>query len=107
MEASFRPWWCSTRPGHRRCSGLPRSASWAPSVLPAALVGGVAGVALDSLLGATLQAIFWCPRCGAETERRFHACGTATIPLRGWRWLNNDAVNALSSVGGAAVAMLV
>jgi uncharacterized protein (TIGR00297 family) len=80
---------------------------WEPWVMPAALVGGVAGVALDSLLGATLQAIFWCPRCRAETERRFHACGTATIPLRGWRWLNNDAVNALSSVGGAAVAMLV
>ncbi len=78
-----------------------------PWALPAALVGGVAGVICDSLLGATLQAIYRCPQCGAETERRLHSCGTATVKVRGWPWLNNDAVNALSSVAGAAVALVV
>jgi uncharacterized membrane protein len=27
--------------------------------------------------------------------------------LRGWPWLNNDAVNLISSLAGAAVAILV
>jgi uncharacterized protein (TIGR00297 family) len=80
---------------------------WEPWVFPATVVGGSAGVVFDSLLGATVQAISWCPRCQAETERRTHACGMATIPLRGWPWLNNDVVNALASVGGAVVAILV
>jgi uncharacterized protein (TIGR00297 family) len=78
--------------------------AWAPA---AALTGGAAGVLLDSLLGATLQSIWWCPRCRIETERRVHICGTLTVPLRGWRWLNNDMVNALSSAAGGLVAVLV
>lgn len=78
-----------------------------PSVLLAALIGGMAGVTCDSLLGATIQAIRWCPHCQVETERRQHACGSSTVPLRGWRWLDNDAVNALASAAGGLVAALV
>jgi uncharacterized protein (TIGR00297 family) len=73
-------------------------------MLPAAIAGGVTGVAMDSLLGATVQAMYWCPRCGKETERRLHACGTHTVHLRGWPWLANDAVNAVSSLAGGAMA---
>ena len=50
---------------------------------------------MDSLLGATVQVIYTCPACGKETERHpLHACGTQTVYKRGWRWMNNDAVNA-------------
>jgi uncharacterized protein (TIGR00297 family) len=77
-----------------------------PGLLLGALVGGVAGVACDSVLGATVQAIAWCPRCQVETERHVHSCGTVTVPLRGLPWLNNDAVNALASAAGALVALL-
>ncbi|HZG68855.1 MAG TPA: DUF92 domain-containing protein [Herpetosiphonaceae bacterium] len=78
--------------------------TWGIGVLPAALVGGTAGVAADSLLGATVQAMRWCPRCGKATERGIHGCGTPTQPLRGWSWLTNDAVNALASLIGGVVA---
>jgi uncharacterized protein (TIGR00297 family) len=73
-------------------------------VVPAAVAGGAAGVAMDSLLGATVQAMYWCPRCGKETERRVHACGVRTTPLRGLPWLANDAVNGLASLAGGLIA---
>lgn len=68
-------------------------------------LGGIAGAAVDSLLGATVQAMFVCPTCGKETERHpVHTCGSPTQPSRGWTWLRNDAVNAIASLTGAGLA---
>jgi uncharacterized protein (TIGR00297 family) len=81
--------------------GLARLAA----VAAAATVGGLAGSLADSLLGATVQAIYFCPRCGKETERHpAHTCGEATRQVRGWRWLDNDWVNFFCSVVGALAA---
>jgi uncharacterized protein (TIGR00297 family) len=67
---------------------------------------GLAGSFFDSLLGATCQAMFQCPVCGKETERREH-CGGQTAVLRGISWLNNDLVNLTASVFGAGVALVL
>ena len=72
-----------------------------------AVVGGLAGSLFDSLLGATLQGIYYCDHCAKETESPIHHCGRPAQPLRGWAWLNNDLVNFLASlVGGLAAASL-
>ncbi|MCK4316066.1 MAG: DUF92 domain-containing protein [Anaerolineae bacterium] len=76
----------------------------AGALLLAATVGGLAGSLGDSLLGASMQAIYWCGACGKETERKVHRCGTETRLLRGWRWLGNDMVNFIASAVGALVA---
>lgn len=73
-------------------------------LLPVAAISGLAGALFDSLLGATVQAIYRCERCDVETERRIHRCGQATRQVRGLRWLDNDWVNFLASMTGAAVA---
>ncbi|MCP4542997.1 MAG: DUF92 domain-containing protein [Chloroflexi bacterium] len=73
-------------------------------LLLAATVGGLLGSLFDSLLGATVQAIYWCDTCQKETERQVHRCGTNTRLHRGWRWLTNDLVNLVASVVGALVA---
>ncbi len=70
-------------------------------------LAGIAGSLVDSLLGATLQALYRCPACDKETERHpLHTCGTPTLPVRGWAWLDNDWVNGLCTLVGALVAIL-
>ena len=72
------------------------------------ILGGLVGATIDSLLGATVQGIYHCPTCDKETERYpEHHCGTETIQLRGWHWLNNDIVNLICSLVGAVTALVV
>lgn len=73
-----------------------------------AALSGLVGSTIDSLLGATLQAIYYCPTCNKETERHpRHLCGTPTHLYRGWRWLNNDWVNFACSLAGAGTALVL
>jgi uncharacterized protein (TIGR00297 family) len=93
-------------------SGLIGSLGWALlrdwRFLPIALLAGVIGSTVDSLLGATIQAIFLCPDCNRETEQSpEHACGTTTQQVRGLIWLQNDQVNFAATVVGALAALLI
>lgn len=75
--------------------------------LGAITLAGVAGSLLDSFLGATVQAIYFCPSCQKDTERHpLHLCGNATYLVRGRRWLDNDWVNVFCTIAGALVAAL-
>ncbi len=77
-------------------------------VAAASLAGGLAGALFDSLLGATVQAMYYCPACARETERHpKHSCGSATERVRGWPWLRNDQVNLAASVIGAGFTLAV
>ncbi len=69
---------------------------------------GLLGSLVDSLLGATLQAIYYCPDCGQETERYpLHTCGTPTTLQRGLSWLDNDGVNAICGLFGGVTAVVL
>jgi uncharacterized protein (TIGR00297 family) len=82
-----------------------RQASWA--LLPIALLSGLMGSLFDSWLGATCQAMYYCPACQKETERRIHSCGKPTQPLRGLSWMDNDVVNFLATFVGSIIAILL
>ncbi len=78
--------------------------SWRILLLVA--LAGLLGSFFDSMLGATVQAIYYCPKCKKETERHpLHSCGTRTTLRRGWPWLDNDWVNFLSALAGALLAV--
>jgi len=77
------------------------------AAFPLVVLAGIAGAVIDSLLGASVQAMYWCSRCGRETEYTpQHTCGTQTQHIRGWRWLTNDGVNFSATILGATVAMV-
>ena len=68
---------------------------------------GLAGSLFDSFLGATVQAMYYCPTDQKETEKHpLHTCGTETVHIRGWKWLNNDWVNFACGGFGVVIAFL-
>ena len=83
------------------------TAATAARIALAGTLGGIAGVFLDSLLGATLQARFYCAHCRQTTERRIHRCGESTTRAGGWPWVDNDVVNVAGTVGGGILSALI
>lgn len=64
------------------------------------------GSLVDSVVGATVQAVFRCQVCGKETEKRVH-CSKPTVEVRGLKWLDNDVVNFISSAFAAVSTFLI
>lgn len=78
----------------------PRALLWLPL---AAMVGGTLASLVDALLGATAQAIYYCPACEQRSEYPLHTCGRRTEAVRGWPWMNNRVINLVCSIVGAAI----
>lgn len=82
----------------------PSGTNWLFFVL--VTLAGLLGALFDSLLGATVQAIYYCPNCQKETERNpTHSCETETTQIRGWKWLGNDWVNFACGAFGVGMVL--
>ncbi|NLG26457.1 MAG: DUF92 domain-containing protein [Chloroflexi bacterium] len=84
----------------RGAAGWDRNDLWLPLCVA---LGGVAGSLVDSFLGATAQALYYCEQCGEYCETAQHDCGRRAVPVRGWPWLTNEGVDLASAALGAAV----
>jgi uncharacterized protein (TIGR00297 family) len=84
-----------------------------PTAAPAPIfiivtLAGLAGSLFDSLLGGTVQAMYYCPADKKETEKHpIHTCGTETIHVRGWKWLDNDWVNVACGGFGVLISFFI
>jgi uncharacterized membrane protein len=76
-------------------------------LLPAGAIAGALGSLFDSLLGATVQGIYYSERRNRQTEQPVERDGTPNRHVRGWKWVDNDLVNLLSTALGAMLALIV
>lgn len=83
----------------------PDGGGYAWPIVIAAMAAGWLASNVDSLLGASVQSLYRCPECGLEVEGSTH-CSRRTVLVRGWRWMNNDAVNIISSAAGGGFMVL-
>ena len=78
----------------------PEISAWA--MIGVVTLAGLLGSLVDSLLGATVQAIYYDPQREKETEKVFfNADGSPAAPVRGKEWINNDMVNFSATLCGA------
>lgn len=84
--------------------GGAETTSFGIAVIALAGVSGLAGALFDSLLGATVQGIYFCEYDETQTEKKIHTCGRVTRLVRGYPWLDNDGVNFAASLVGSFVA---
>lgn len=80
--------------------------NWGSKILFISVVAGFLGCTFDSILGATVQAVYRCQVCGKITEKRIH-CGQKTKHIRGYELIENNTVNFISTALGALIAMLL
>ncbi len=85
--------------------GLVGGASPAEIVL-IAVAGGFIGSVADSVVGATVQRKSVCVVCGKPTEDYFH-CKTPTRRLTGFSSVDNNIVNLIATVVGAAASLVL
>lgn len=74
------------------------------AVVLIAALGGVSGSVADSLAGALIQRKNVCVVCGAQSESRVH-CGQPTNYAAGLAFVDNNVVNVIATVAGAAVSL--
>jgi uncharacterized membrane protein len=91
---------------------VPFSVYWAwglnknPAEFFAIAWAGFLGSFVDSLIGASIQGQYRDPVSGGMTELTSVA-GRKTTQVKGMRWVNNNVVNLLAGLAGAACAWLL
>lgn len=68
---------------------------------------GFIGTLADSFLGATVQGTYYCDHCKVETEKTVHKCGRKTRLRKGFKNVDNEVVNFISTFVGGGVAFLL
>jgi uncharacterized protein (TIGR00297 family) len=86
--------------------GLVSAALHGSALVVAATLAGIFGSLADSVLGASVQAGYFCPQCQYEIESPVHHCGSTSSLRRGVAWFGNDAVNLSATACGAASSVL-
>ena len=69
-------------------------------------LSGTIGNIIDSLLGATLQVKYKCPKCEIITEQETH-CNTKTTRIKGYKIFDNDIINLISNIIAGLISYIL
>jgi uncharacterized protein (TIGR00297 family) len=87
--------------------GMSGNPGWPLSIMVGTtIIAGFVGCSVDSVIGATVQGMYKCSVCNKITENRKH-CGSPSIPLRGYKVIDNNIVNLIATIFGAVFAVLI
>lgn len=67
------------------------------TTVPYIIALGWLGEVLDSLIGASLQVKYFCPRCQTLTDKPVHLCGEKTVKVGGLEWVSNETTNLFAT----------
>jgi uncharacterized protein (TIGR00297 family) len=70
----------------------------------AVFFGALLATNFDSLLGGTVQGVNHCQVCAEKTESLIHH-GMPTRPVKGYRILDNNAVNLIATIAAALLSI--
>lgn len=70
------------------------------------VIAGFLGSLIDSILGATVQGIYICRKCGLIVEEHKH-CGSSAKLYGGIKYIDNNIVNIISSFLGGLFALSI
>ncbi len=65
------------------------------------IISGVAGSLVDSILGASIQVQYLCPKCGKTVDQKKHCNAEIIYYKSGIRIINNDIVNLVAGASGS------
>ncbi len=67
---------------------------------------GWLGEVLDSIVGATIQVKYFCPKCKKLTDKAVHKCGTITEYYGGFKIVSNEVTNLIATSISSALAFI-
>ncbi|MEM3120674.1 MAG: DUF92 domain-containing protein [Nitrososphaerota archaeon] len=71
-----------------------------------AVIAGLIGTTVDSIVGQLLQGLYRCEECGKIVEHSRH-CGRGAKLFKGYRVIDNHVVNLICSLSGAIVGAAI
>ena len=72
----------------------------------AIIIGSFVGILIDSIIGATIQAQYYCVDCKKYSELQYHHKKKNEL-TKGYSFIDNNIVNLLSTTIGSVLSILI
>ena len=79
--------------------------SFNTNILMISIIGAIFGTFIDSIIGATIQAQYFCDKCNKFTELSIHHEQQNKL-IKGFSFIDNNIVNLLSTLSGSMISIL-